>query len=688
VARHEGRRASLLEQERANVFTMNVANIMPGDRVAVDMDYSEMLVPEDAVYELVYPTVVGPRYPGGADPAKDGWIANPHLPAGAPEPYRFDVKVHLETGIPIKELASPSHQIAVNYAGPARADVALAAPGGGNRDFVLRYRLAGNKIESGLLLWEGEGGAGRREGFFALMLEPPQRPTAAQVPGREYIFLLDVSGSMHGYPLDTAKALMRSLLGRLRPTDTFNVALFSGSAHVVSPNGSLPAVPAEIARAVAEIDRQRGGGGTELMGGLEMCYRIPRREPGRARTVVVVTDGYVGVEAQAFRFIRERLDEANLFAFGIGTSVNRGLIEGMARAGQGEPFVVTSPTAAAGEAEKLRAYIEQPVLAHVGVTFAGLDAYEVAPGKLPDLMARRPVVLFGKYRGPATGRIQVSGTSGGGRWSQTVEVRPADVRAENAALRWLWARRWVDLFEDERAMGAGAGAEEGITSLGLEYSLLTSFTSFVAVDSEVVNPGGGGRSVRQPLPMPEGVSNLAVAEAAAPAPPLGLMGLTGSGGKRHEAKAKAPAKASLDSLTLRDDDLPSAEAFGRGGLAAPADKEALRGAGRTARSRKDEPTPAHAWRVNVGKTSLVGSTEALASGLRTLLASERAVCLPSAGPLTLRLTIDATGHVVRVDLTSGKRASEACLRRLLLGLRSATVARVGSQGTVEVTLLR
>ena len=278
AARREGKRASLLEQERPNVFTMNVANIMPGDRIAVDMDYSEMLVPDEAVYEFVYPTVVGPRYAGGADPVKDKWMANPHLPAGTPEPYRFDINVHLETGIALKELSSPSHPVAVNYAGPARADVRLGVPGGGNRDFVLRYRLSGDKIESGLLLWEGEGGGGRRENFFALMMEPPRRPTAAQIPAREYIFLLDVSGSMHGFPLDTAKTLMRNLLGKLRPTDSFNIVLFSGAAHVRSPQGSIPARKDEIAAAIADIERVHAGGGTELMGGLELAYQHPAAE--------------------------------------------------------------------------------------------------------------------------------------------------------------------------------------------------------------------------------------------------------------------------------------------------------------------------------------------------------------------------------------------------------------------------
>src|SRR5262245_8071812 len=182
AAREQGKRASLLEQERPNVFTMNVANIMPKDRIQVELEYSELLVPEDAVYEFVYPTVVGPRYGGGADPQKDRWIANPYLPEGQKETYKFGIDVHLETAIAVKELASPSHRIKVKYTSPASADIQLDEEGGGNRDYVLRYRLAGDKIESGLLLYPGA-----KENFFALMMEPPQRPTLAQIPPREYV---------------------------------------------------------------------------------------------------------------------------------------------------------------------------------------------------------------------------------------------------------------------------------------------------------------------------------------------------------------------------------------------------------------------------------------------------------------------------------------------------------------------
>jgi len=694
TARREGKRASLLEQERPNVFTMSVANIMPGDRIAVEMDYSEILIPDEAVYEFVYPTVVGPRYAGGADPKQDQWMANPHLPAGTPEPYKFDIKVHLETGIAIKELSSPSHQIAATYAGPARADVRLAMPGGGNRDFVLRYRLSGDKIESGLLLWEGEGGGGRRENFFALMMEPPRRPTAAQIPGREYIFLLDVSGSMHGFPLDTAKTLMRNLLTKLRPTDMFNIVLFSGAAHVRSPQGSIPARKDEIAAAIADIEKVHAGGGTELMGGLELAYKIPKTSNQLSRSVVVVTDGYVGVEAQAFRFIRERLSDANLFSFGIGSSVNRGLIEGMARAGQGEPFVVLRPEKAAAEAEKLRAYIEQPVLSGVRVAFSGFDAYEVAPQKLPDLMARRPLVLFGKYHGNAGGRIEVRGTSGGGPLRQVVEVRPADVRGENAALRWLWARRWVELLDDERAMGAGQAAEDGITALGLDYRLLTAFTSFVAIDSQVVNAGGQGLNVRQPLPMPEGVSNLAVGAQASSPSVMPMKAMNGpAGGYGHGAMgglsvpvAPAPPPASRR-MAEKEPASVSREARddrGRSGKDEEADKK----------SKGDAKPAPLTWTVSASNASGVGGTAPLVEAIRAALASGRAACLAASDlgkPIRVRLTIDAQGRIVRVELVTGDRNAAPCLRAALGGLSSATVASGNGKtspavGTVEITL--
>jgi Ca-activated chloride channel family protein len=527
AAKREGKRASLLEQERPNVFTTRVANIMPGDRIEVELAYSEMIVPEDGVYELVYPTVVGPRYGGGADPARDRWIASPYLHAGEPEPYRFSVEAHIHAGVAIKDLQSPSHAVTVEWQGPSAATVKPSQAGGGDRDFILRYRLAGDRIESGLLLWDEPGQPSER--FFALLVEPPRRPALAAISPREYVFLLDVSGSMMGFPLDTAKALMRDLLGNLRPTDRLNLVLFSGGSAVLSPGGSLPATPANVGAALALVESQRGGGGTELMAGLEAAYAIPRAEDETSRTVIVITDGYVGVEAQAFRFIRERLDRANLFAFGIGSSVNRGLIEGMARAGMGEPFVVAAPAKAAAAASKLRRTVESPVLTQVQLRWTGVAPHDVAPQKIPDLLAERPLLVFGKLgAGASSGTVEVTGQSAAGPFRQTLPVRAADARPQNAAVRLLWARKWIELLDDERAMNGGPAVAAEITNIGLSYGLLTAFTSFVAIDSQRVNDGGPAEIVRQPLPLPSGVPDTTLGGYAGNAGILGLIG-TGSG---------------------------------------------------------------------------------------------------------------------------------------------------------------
>jgi Ca-activated chloride channel family protein len=511
-ARQEGKRASLLEQHRENVFTTRVANIMPGDRIEVELDYSELLVPEHGVYQLVYPAVVGPRYPGGAhrqSESNDAWMAAGYLPAGAPQPYGFAVQAHIAAGLPLSEVSSPSHNVTVVREGAASAVVTLAESEGGNRDFVLRWRLAGDRIQTGVLASPPDE---RGEGYFALMLEPPRRSQATDMPPREYVFLVDVSGSMNGFPLDTAKVLLRALFVGLRPVDSFNVVMFAGGSRVLAPEGSVGATPENLNTALAVVGGENGGGATELMGGLQAAYGIPHADDGRSRTVVVITDGFVGVEADAFRFVRERLDQANLFAFGIGSSVNRALIEGLARAAFAEPFVVLREGDATATAERFKQYIERPLLTDIKVTFSGLDTYDVVPARVPDLLAERPLVVFGKYRGQAGGRIQVTGRDGSGRFSREIEVGAA--RPELSALRWLWARKQVEWFEDDLRLG-NQEAGETLTTLGLRYAIVTSRTSFVAVDHVVANPGGAQARADQPLPLPQGVSELAVGESSA-----------------------------------------------------------------------------------------------------------------------------------------------------------------------------
>lgn len=508
-AKAAGQSAALLEQHRPNVFQMNVANILPGDDIQVELRYTELLVPTEGVYQFVYPAVVGPRYsnqPAAKAPAAERWIANPYLHQGQEPTAAFDLKLAVNSGIPLQDVHSPSHPVDVRFEGPNRALVALTQTGHnpGDRDFILDYRLAGAGIETGLLLYQGE-----QENFFLAMLEPPKAVRPEQIPPREYIFVVDVSGSMHGFPLDTAKAVLRSLIGRLKPSDSFNVLLFSGNSLLLSEQ-SLPADPANLQRAFDLIDTQQGGGGTELLPALRQALALPTDE-GRARSLVVVTDGYVSVEAETFALIRENLDRANLFAFGIGSSVNRFLIEGMAKAGQGEPFVITGPEHAAAEAERFRRYIEAPVLAHVGYAFEGFDAYAIQPAALPDVLAERPVILFGKWKGEPGGNLTLTGVTGSGPFRKTFDLSRIAPRADNAALRYLWARSRLAELADSQAVDADPERKREIASLGLTYHLLTSETSFVAVDQVARNPNPGMTPrVDQPLPLPASVSDLAV----------------------------------------------------------------------------------------------------------------------------------------------------------------------------------
>jgi len=507
-AKREGKSASLLEESRPNVFTMKVANVLPGDTISVELKYTELLVPTDGVYEFVYPTVVGPRYSekgeSQASPA-DAFVRAPYTHEGELPHSEFHLSGVVSTGVPLQELASSSHQLTVRSTGPGRAELVLADSErlSGNRDFILRYRLAGEEIASGLLLYRGTD-----ENFFLLVAEPPQVVAADEVPPREYIFVLDVSGSMHGFPLDTAKGLMSDLAKGLRASDTFNIVVFADGSDTFSPV-SVPATRGNLTRALQFIGQRNGGGGTRLLAALERAVALPRQS-NVSRSIVLVTDGYIEAESDVFDYVRAHADEVNVFAFGIGSSVNRFLIEGVARAGLGEPFIVTKPDEATEAATRFRRYIDTPVLTGIDVTFRGFDAYDVEPAKVPDLFASRPIVVFGKWRGDAAGSIGISGSTGRGPYEASIPVSAVSEDGSHAALRHLWARTRIAELSDFGPGVPGEARVAEITSLGLAYGLLTRYTSFVAVQEIVRRTTDNAADVDQPLPLPAGVSDLAV----------------------------------------------------------------------------------------------------------------------------------------------------------------------------------
>ncbi len=570
TAKEEGKSASLLSEERPNVFTMNIANIMPGDDVSIDLHYTELITPTDGIYQFVYPTVVGPRYVGPVIDdcgTREEWTATPYMPQGSETKDSYDIHVNVSAAVPITELISSSHDIAVQWEKKTKAVVSLsdASDYAGNRDFILDYKMTGQDISTGMMLNTGEN-----ENFFMLMVQPPERYDIEDIPPREYIFVLDVSGSMSGYPLDTAKSLIKNLVSDLRDTDSFNLVLFSSDSIQMSKK-SVPANNLNVNRALKMIDELEGGGGTELALALRNALAIPAKDEV-SRSIVVITDGYIYGEEEIFDIIHKNIGNTDFFPFGIGTSVNRYLIEGIAKTGQGESFVVTEKEEASETAKRFKTYIQSPVLTDIQVKFDDFEVYDVEPSVLPTLFAQRPIVLLGKWRGEPTGTVQITGKAGNSDYAQTISLgdttgikmvnakienkntvqlnsagqktaadlfggnlvnesltntalkingptlsgAQADnqlvsaVTMESVVLSYLWAQKRIERLTDYGLNKDNPDVKAEVTQIGLNYSMLTPYTSFIAVTETVRNPEKNSKDVKQPLSLPLEVSNFAL----------------------------------------------------------------------------------------------------------------------------------------------------------------------------------
>lgn len=544
-AKEEGKSASLLEQKRPNVFTMDVANIMPGDTARIELHYTELISCREGEYEFIFPTVVGPRYiapqdgsspvpdtyvpsrdipeeggqsdeedadasagneeAAGNDETADDWAASPYLPEGVLPDSEYHINVNLSTGVPIADVTCKSHEINVAKETDSLARITLADSEdfAGNRDFILKYRLTGESVQSGLVLTENDS-----EKYFFLTVQPPERFTPEDIPPREYIFVLDVSGSMYGYPLDTAKDLIRNLVSGLKETDSFNLVLFSDDTYLLAPK-SLAANSKNVQKAIDLIDEQEGGGGTSMLPALTEAISVPMKED-IARSVVIITDGYISNEDDIYDLINQNMDSASFFSFGIGCSVNDYLIKGIAQCGMGESFLVTDSEDANASAERFASYIEAPLLTGITVDYEGFNVYDVATATPSILYAQKPLILFGKWRGEPAGTITVSGKAGGQEYKQEISVADAAVDAENESIRYLWARTKLDQLAGYGSIRNDDSVKEEITKLGLDYNMTTPYTSFVAVVEEVRNPDGESEDVKQASPLPLQVSNLAV----------------------------------------------------------------------------------------------------------------------------------------------------------------------------------
>ncbi len=532
-ARAEGKVASLLDQERPNIFTQSVANIEPGEQVDITISYSETLDWKDGEYKFDFPMVVGPRYMPGKSTGKPttGWapptdqvpdanrISPPVTPEGTRAGHDISVTVNLDAGLPLRRIDSQQHDVTVEYPGSdkTRAVVKLkekkTIP---NKDFVLVYQTASERIEDAVLTHTDPRGK-----FFTLVLQPPKRVRKQMIVPKELVFVIDKSGSMSGFPIETAKEAMRLCIEGLHENDTFNLMTFCGGVGFCFEK-PVPNTDANRRKALAYLASLQGSGGTEMMKAIHACL-AGQDDPERVRVVCFMTDGYVGNDMAIIDAVKKNAGVARVFSFGIGTSVNRFLLDGIARAGRGEVHYILNQRQAKGAAERFYERVRTPVLTDVELDFGSLAVEELYPGRVPDLFSSKPVVVKGRYRQGGKGTITLRGKTGEGDFERTIDVTLPDEESANEVLAPLWARAKVDHLMQQDLTGIQRGkpdpaVKEEILGLGLRYQLLTQFTSFVAVEHLRITEGGKVRTVPVPVEMPEGVSY------------EGVFGRGGSGG--------------------------------------------------------------------------------------------------------------------------------------------------------------
>jgi Ca-activated chloride channel family protein len=518
TARAAGQLASLLDQERPNIFTQAVANIAPGAVVKVTISYVEYLKYEDGNYEFVFPMVVGPRYiPGpplsqpNSNTAPDtsevpdaARITPPLTPAGTRAGHDISITVNAEMGVPLETINSTQHEIAVERPAAQRAIVRLqnqaTIP---NKDFVLKFDVAGKQIQDALLAHRGMAG-----GFFALMLQPPERVTYRDVAPKELVFVLDTSGSMSGFPIEKAKETMKLALDGLYPQDTFNLITFAGDTHILFPQ-PVPATPANLAKAQAFLESRAGGGGTEMMTAIRAALE-PSDKQDHLRIVCFMTDGYIGNDFAVIGEVRKH-PNARVFSFGIGSSVNRFLLDKMAEEGRGEVEYVALNDDGSAAARRFHERIRNPLLTDIELDWNGLPVSDVYPQRIPDLFGAKPLILTGRYTRGVQGVLRLRGKLAGQPFQRELTVNLPEAQPQNEVLATLWARTRIDQLMSEDFQGLQNGnpkpeVRDTITQLGLDFRLLTQFTSFVAVEETIVTEGGQPRRVEVPVELPEGVS--------------------------------------------------------------------------------------------------------------------------------------------------------------------------------------
>lgn len=495
AAKKEGKSASLLVQEGPNVFTMNVANILPGDSIEVELTYVEQLVTHNGNYRFQLPVSIGPKYGDSST-------------AAIPKDFQNKITVDIYSALPVSDITTQNHDSTIKDSFYSKTVTSSFTDS--KQPFILNFSLRSDAFNSGLQVYDdGE------EKYFMLMTQPPKQTRVEDTFPREYIFIVDVSGSMNGMPTETCKKMMAELLYQLKPQDRFNIYQFAGGTASFADQ-SVPVTNETLDEAFAFIELPDGSGGTEILPALEEALSSPKTE-GYNRSIVVMTDGLVSVEKEAFDLVRSNLGNANLFSFGVydreGYGSNVYLIEGLARIGQTDPILISSNKDIDQMVSLFVDYISHPLLSNIDINFGEMEVYDLINETYPDIFTQRPLVVLGKWKGDLSEPVTINGTTYTGGYSKTVS--PSNIPNDNnKAIKYLWARERLKTLSDyDKVTGTTDELKEAIIELGLKYNLLTAYTSFVAVDEVIRNPNGELVKVSENLPAQEPLMGLGFEES-------------------------------------------------------------------------------------------------------------------------------------------------------------------------------